>query len=196
MIRSTINNEQWYKSMLAGNASIVLGDFELITTTLVPSAVSDVTFSSLATYASTYKHLQIRIVARTDRASYVDSAMIQFNADTGTNYRAHYLIGNGTTVTSGADPQGDRIYAARISGNNGGTSVFGSGVCDILDAYSSTKNTTTRSLTGYNTSSGSEIYVFSGLWLNTNSLTSIKLFPNVGTNFVTGSRFSLYGIRG
>ena len=179
----------------AGGAPAIASSYELIESKILGSAQTSITFSGLATYASTYKHLQIRIVARTDRASYVDSAMIQFNADTGTNYRAHYLIGNGTTVTSTGDAQGDRIYAARITGNNGGTSVFGSGVCDILDAYSSTKNTTTRSLTGYNTSSGSEIYMFSGLWLNTNSLTSIKLFPNVGTNFVIGSRFSLYGVK-
>jgi len=180
----------------AGAGGGFSSDYELIETQILGSSQANITFSNLNTYSSTYKHLQIRIAARTDRASYVDSAMIQFNADTGTNYRAHYLIGNGSSVTSGADVQSDRIYAARIAGANGGTSVFGAGVCDILDAYSSTKNKTTRSLSGYTTSSGSEIYLFSGLWMNTNSLTSVRLFPNVGSNFVAGSRFSIYGIRG
>jgi hypothetical protein len=36
----------------------------------------------------------------------------------------------------------------------------------------------------------------SGLWRSTASVTDIQLFPNVGTNWVTGSRFSLYGIKG
>ncbi len=188
--RSSITNDQKYRSMLAGT---VPSSEYLITSTLLDANTPSLTFD-VSSFAGVYKHLQIVIAARTDRALHVDSAMIQFNADTGTNYRAHYLIGNGTTVISAADAQGDRIYAARISGNNAGTSVFGTGICDILDPYSSTKNTTTRALAGYTSGSGSEVYLFSGLWMNTAAINSIRIFPNIGSNFVAGSRFSLYGV--
>lgn len=179
----------------SGFAPASAGSFDLLETQVLTSNESSVTFSGLSAYASEYKHLQIRIAARTDRSSHVDSAMLQFNADTGSNYRAHYLYGNGSNVLSGADNQSDRIYAGRITGANAGTSVFGAGVCDILDAYSSSKNTTIRSLSGYTTSSGSEIYLFSGLWLNQSSLTSMRLIPNIGSNFVQHSRFSLFGVK-
>ena len=87
------------------------------------------------------------------------------------------------------------LLVAWVAGPNAAADVFGSGVIDILDAYSTTKNKTIRSLNGL---SGGEVAIrlSSGTWRNTNAVTSITLFDGDGANLVTGSRFSIYGIRG
>jgi hypothetical protein len=40
------------------------------------------------------------------------------------------------------------------------------------------------------------IYLSSSAYLATASLTSVELFTTNSQNFITGSRFSLYGIKG
>lgn len=171
------------------------GSFDLISTTILGSSATSVTFD-VTGLGATYKHLQLRVAARTDRSAYVDTANIQFNNDTGSVYTRHYLGGNGSSAFSGADTSQTSMLGVRITGATAGTSVFGSGVVDLLDVFSSTKYKTIRSFSGYTTGSGSEIYLFSGLWTSTSAATSVKLLPNIGTNFVSGSRFSIYGIKG
>jgi len=169
--------------------------YELIESVVLGTATSSVTFSSLATYASTYKHLQIRLAARTDRTTLAyDFMRLRFNGDTGTNYRSHFLYGNGASVVSEAGGAGDAILLFR-AGANAATNVYGGIVLDVLDAYSSTKNTTIRALGGI-TGVNNEVALTSGLYNNTASITSVFIGPGGGTNFTAGSRFSLYGIRG
>jgi hypothetical protein len=87
------------------------------------------------------------------------------------------------------------MLGAWVAATNTTASAFGAGVIDILDAYSTTKNKTMRTLNGL---SGGEvnIRVGSGLWRNTNAITSVTIFDADSTNLVTGSRFSIYGIKG
>jgi len=170
------------------------GSYELISTTILGSSSASVTFD-VTGLGSTYKHLQLRIAARTDRSSYVDTAMIRFNGST-TNYGSHYMSGNGSSVGSSAEIGQTKIWGTRITAANAGTSVYGGGYLDILDAFSASKYKTTRSLSGYTSGSGSEVYLFSGLWMDITTISSVNLTPNIGSNFVSGSRISLYGIKG
>jgi hypothetical protein len=78
-------------------------------------------------------------------------------------------------------------------GNSNTANIFGSAVIDILDPFSTTKNTTTRSLGGHN-SSTARLYLGSGAYYSTAAVTSITVGPNSGS-ILAGSRFSLYGIR-
>jgi cytochrome P450 len=78
-------------------------------------------------------------------------------------------------------------------GNTATASAFGAGVVDILDSYSTTKNKTIRAFYGKATASN-RIALSSGFWNNTAALTQVR-FSAIGS-FVTGSRFSLYGIKG
>jgi hypothetical protein len=66
------------------------GAYELISTTILGSAQSSVVFD-VSSYTSTYKHLQIRVVTRTDRGANEDILGIRFNGDTGSNYITHLL---------------------------------------------------------------------------------------------------------
>lgn len=172
----------------AGAGGVVAGAYELIETQVLASAQASVVFSSLGTYSATYKHLQIRATHLSSGAGAVDLLM-RLNADTGSNYNNHALVGNGSAVSSIA---GTSTSSMRIGFVAGGQ--FGASITDILDAYSTTKNKTSRTLVGA-IADVNEIQLASAAWRNTASITSITLLPSAG-NIATGSRFSLYGIRG
>jgi hypothetical protein len=176
----------------------VASDYELIETQILASATSSITFSSLGTYSSTYKHLQIRMVAQNDSAGtgFVDDG-IRFNGDTGSNYNSHVLFGNGSSVGSFDmnSAFGATAIWGTVSTRIGTTSAYAPNIIDILDAYSTTKNKTIRRLSG--STGGSAIIIMgSGLWRSTSSTTSLTLFGRGGDSYTIGSRFSLYGIKG
>jgi hypothetical protein len=189
--------------ILAGVGAGPKGDYESIATTTVGSGgVSSVTFSSIP---ATYKHLQVRWMARssstgTDRAS----VALSYNGDTGSNYVAHYLLGDGASAASG-NPAGSGAannYTGGISCITAGlatASIFGVGIIDILDYANTNKYKTSRSLTGQDqNSSNGRVQLVSGLWLSTSAITSITLQVNTEftSNFTQYSSFALYGIKG
>ena len=178
----------------AGTGGVAAGAYELISSTVLGSNTPSVTFSSLGDYASTYKHLQVRVVARTVRTEVNDSIITRFNGDTGSNYAYHRLYGTGSSVASSAGASQTSILTGETSGNTNTSNAFFALVIDILDPYSTSKNTTTRWLNG-GASSFNHIQLGSGLWNNTASVTSFALQPLNSANFLTGSRFSIYGIR-
>jgi hypothetical protein len=169
-------------------------DYELITTTVLTGNTASVTFSNLGDYSSTYKHLQIRFTGRTTRSANSDVLAMRLNGDTGSNYAYHQLNGNGSIVESDAGTSQAQMRAGRITAASAAASAFGTGVVDILDPYSSSKNTTIRSLTGYSIASEPIVTLFSSFFNNTASITQITLF-GLFNDLVSGSRFSLYGVK-
>jgi hypothetical protein len=182
----------------AGAGGGVAGDYELIESQILGSSQASVVFSSLATYASTYKHLQVRMATRTTSTSFNRSDLImRINADTGNNYAAHYLFGSGSSVGSANDINVSWMYVGSITTNLDTTGSFAGGVLDLLDAYSTTKNKTTRSFSGrMGGSSPYNIGLNSSHWRNTASVTSLTFSTLDASSLVAGSRFSLYGIKG
>jgi hypothetical protein len=172
----------------AGGAALI-PDYDLLETQILGSTEASITFSSLGTYASTYKHLQIRMTARLSGANGIDAYI---NGDTGSNYAGHLLRGNGSTVTSFARSSSSTL---QIADSTSTANVFTGAVVDILDFASSTKNTTIRSFTG-DAGGQTFIQIWSGLWNNTAAVTSIEIYGRAATTLQIGSRFSLYGIRG
>jgi len=168
--------------------------YDLLETTTLGSSASSVTFSGLGSY-SDYAHLQIRWLVRSSKSSTGDAMVLNINGDTGNNYRAHMLRGSGSTVTSAAFLDQNRIEVCNIIGDTGATGNFNAGVMDLLDFASTSKNKTFRQLSGQTTNS-QNIEFRSGLWQSTSAITSLVFDQETGPNFVTGSRFSLYGIKG
>ena len=181
-------------ALFNAGAAAAAGDYESIATVTVGSGgAANVEFTSIAT---DWTHLQIRCIARTDRASTSDALKVTFNSDTGANYAYHQLYGQGTSVISGGGSSASQIYADRMSAASATASIFGAAVIDILDYANTNKYKTLRSLGGVDLNGSGEMHLDSGLWQNTNAITSIKLVPNVGPNFVQYSHFALYGIKG
>lgn len=173
-------------SMLAGYES---NYFHHLETVRLGGSAASVTFSNLARY-SDYQHLQVRMVARVSSGGSNSRVRFQING-TGT-LAWHGLQGTGSTVTSEAITSSSYGYAGRVPGTGATTSAFAATVMDILDPFDTSKNTTTRSLTG---SAAIEVALWSNVWLSTDAISSIVFTDNEGGSFIAGSRFSLYGLK-
>ena len=160
----------------------------IATVTVGAGGAADVTFSSIA---ATYTHLQVRGIARS--TSTECDVKVQLNGDTGSNYAYRRMYGTGSSVgADGSSGQTTMFYCGRI---NAGTSLFGANIIDILDYTNTNKYTTLRALMGFDANGSGYVSLGSGLWNNTNAVTSIKLIPHAG-NFAQYTHFALYGIKG
>lgn len=177
----------------AGAGAGETNSFELISTTVLGSSASTVTLNSIP---GTYKHLQVRLTARASDTGSWDFMMMRFNSDTSSTYSRHDLNGNGAGVSSSFAQNTNGMALVRVTANGGPTSAFGAGVIDILDYANTSKNKTVRALGGQLGTSAKDINLSSGMWPSTSVVTSITFVPVFSANILTGSRFSLYGIKG
>jgi hypothetical protein len=180
------------QAQAAGDVSF--GSYDLLATEILTSSAASVTFSSLGDYAADYQHLQLRYTVRhADSTAGVPDLLVRLNGDTGSNYSWHMLFGNGSSVSSFAATSTSSMRIGATPKNSETLGAFEAGVTDILDPFETTKYTTIRPLSG-RAQTTNFIGLFSGSWRNVNSLTSITLLPD-SSNLITGSRFSLYGIK-
>lgn len=177
------------------SAGGVVGDFEHIETVTVGSGgAASVTFSSIA---STYKHLQIRGITRSTASAIAAEVYVRLNSDTGSNYVAHWVYGNGSNAFSGGSATSTTVMRViQTSAANGTASCFGAFVADLLDYSSTSKNKTLRTLAGYelNTTDGS-IGLNSGLWMNNTTAVNAVTVSLSSGNLAQHSTISLYGVK-
>jgi hypothetical protein len=174
----------------------ITSSYESIATqTVGAGGAASVTFSSIP---QTYKHLQIRGIAR--GTSTVNAFVMQFNGDTTTaNYNSHILYGDGTSALAQAQGNYPYVYTGTMPTSSDTANVFGGNVIDILDYTSTSKNKTSRAIGAYDVNGATGyIVVWSGLWLATPAaITSVTLLPNASIgNFAQYTSFALYGIKG
>ena len=182
---SVKNGRTVYGSMLAGNTAFKPTSFESIATVSLSSSAASVTFSSIP---ATYTHLQVRaIILGTGAISYQP---MTFNSDTGSNYTNHGITatGAGTPSAFGEANHGFISHQDAVA-----TNPFAM-VMDILDYANTNKYKTVRTLGGYDANGSGTLTFRSGLWRNTNAITTIKIEPNTN-NYAQYSHFALYGIK-
>ena len=171
---------------------VSLTNYESIqTVTVGGGGAANVEFTSIP---ATYSHLQVRGIARGTTADTLVLVRIQLNSDTGSNYARHNINGDGSTAVAAADASQTVGGVGNISAANATASIFGTIVCDILDYANTNKYKTIRSLSGNDRNGSGTVGLFSSLWLNTNAITSIKVFP-AAANFAQYTTFALYGIK-
>lgn len=183
--QSTIANTQKYRNM---NGSYVASSDYKLDETVVTSSVASVTFD-VSSYVGSYNNLQIRFAGRSVRASLADDFRIRFNGSTST-YSVHYLYGDGSNAYSASDPYNSMYIGTHPAASDTST-IFGVGIVDILDVFSSNKNKTLRALVGRRANTGS-IMLASGAYLSTTPISSITIYAQ-NADIAAGSRFSLYG---
>ena len=191
-------------SQISGHLFAPSGAYDSIATTTLSTSTATITFSSIP---ATYTHLQIRYLAKTNRATYgVDDGFITLNSDvTGANYYSHFLYGDGSSAT-----------ASQSAGNGGGgqgifwpfvfstTQIspvgFAGGVIDVLDYANTNKYKTLRCLAGFDANGGTaggyggQVIFASGAWFSTAAANNITIKAN--GSFQQYSQFALYGIKG
>jgi hypothetical protein len=161
-----------------------------IATTTLTTTTATVTFSSIPDY---YEHLQVRVLARSTGGNVQSYIKLEANSDTtGTNYYSHYIQADGSTVAAG--PNANISIHYDIAGANATASVFGAIILDILDYSNSNKYKTIRGLGGTDNNGSGRMNLTSGLWMNTNKISSLTFTPFSGS-FAQYSSFALYGIK-
>jgi hypothetical protein len=176
------------------SAGAVPSNEYLIETVVLGANAASVTFNNLSQYAGVYKHLQLITSVRSSFNSTYGNFGLRFNGDSGSNYFGHRLLGTGSSVFSQYLGTRNYMYIAESTGAQNTENSFMSAVLDILDPFSSSKNTTVRSLTGHTSGSSHGIGILSGAWNNTSAISSLTILEAENANWVSGSRFSLYGV--
>ena len=169
--------------------------YESIATTTVGSGgQATISFTSIP---STFKHLQIRILARSNYAVQLqDYLKLRYNSDTGANYSVHNLFGDGSTTTAQGFASQNENWIQRISAAGATASAFGVAVVDILDYADTSKYKTMRNLGGVDNNGSGRVYLTSGSWQNTAAINRIDITAGDGSSLDQHSSFALYGIKG
>jgi len=145
---------------------------------------------------STYKHLQIRFIARGTSANVFITQGFRINSDTGANYANHRLVSTGGVMYSQASTSDTQGYiGATAAASSPNANIYSGNVIDILDYSNTNKYKTIRLLSGVNDGTNEEFQMRSAVWMNTAAITSVNLFLASGS-FNTNSSFALYGIKG
>jgi hypothetical protein len=180
-----------------GAPPFVAGNYDSISTVTVGSGgSSSIDFTSIP---STYTHLQIRGIARSTLAGTAeDNILIRLNSDTGSNYSAHALAGDGSVVYIAAAAASQTSgFGAAIPRAGVTSGVFGAFVYDLLDYANTNKYKTIRYVGSFDRNGGGNVIFGSAAWLSTSATTSITMFPAGGSaSFPQYSQFALYGIKG
>ncbi len=182
-----------------GTTVIQTGAFESIATVSVGAGGSStISFNSIP---STYKHLQIRAIARdTNSNSQINSLYISFNGVGGTSYAWHRMEGFGTgTPTRGGVGSTGNIWIGPAATNGYSSNIFAGHIIDIVDYANTNKYKVVKHIGGFDTngtgSEPGEIAMTTGLFMDTTAISSISISVG-GQSQVQYSRFALYGIKG
>jgi hypothetical protein len=154
--------------------------YEKIATNTLGSTTTTVTFSSIA---GTYTDLVLIIAGTSIGNDY--SITLRFNSDTGSNYSASFLQGNGTTVSSSRDNNQTAMNAGSITSSQSNS---------IISIQNYSNASAYKTVLSRGNASGARTRFYSGLWRNTSAITSVAVSTN-GSDFATGCRFTLYGIK-
>jgi len=180
-------------SAMSGNLFAPSGAYDSIATVTASGSSATLEFTSIP---STYTHLQIRMLTRSTRSATSSNIFIGFNSDTTTaNYYGHMIQGDGASATAAARIGTSTSFMSATSAASNTSGIFSGVVIDVLDYANTSKYKTSRGLSGYDANGSGLIYLASGLWMNTNAVTSIQLTDPLG-NFASGSVATLYGIKG
>jgi len=159
--------------------------YDCIATTTLGSATATVTFSSIS---GSYTDLVLVINAGMSSTSF--SWYAYLNSDTGSNYSATGLIGNGSTASSSRLSNTNNGIV--IGGWNGYTTTIKTAIVQLMNYSNSTTYKTV--LSRYSESDGT-VEATVALWRNTAAITTIQVRTNSSPNFASGSTFTLYGIK-
>lgn len=160
-----------------------------IATNELSASASSVTFSNIP---QGYTDLKVVFSVRTDRADNSDGILCKPN-NSAANATQVLLFGAGSG--SPASQTTTVIVAGTATAANDTANTFGNSEIYIPN-YNSTTTFKSMSVDGVNENNATTAYAVlrANLWSNNSAITSLVFSPQVGTNFVANSTFTLYGI--
>jgi hypothetical protein len=178
---------------LSSGVAASTSSYESIATGTGTGLSATISFTSIP---STYKHLQIRGIAKDTFAnSNVFGMYVTFNSDTGSNYASHRLGGSSSAIYATGYASQTSIELRSYSVGNSATNIMGVSIMDIQNYTNTSQNKTLRAFGGVDKNGTGNIELCSGLWQNTSAITRIDLVTS-GTLWSSSTTFALYGIKG
>lgn len=174
----------------AGNGAYAT---EVIAETVLGSAAASIDFTSIP---ATYSHLTVHLLGNGDDAAATVALGLRFNGDTGGNYDASALKGNGSTATAASAASQTSAQIAELVAT--GTAAGGAQTALTLDipGYASTTFRKSFTTTSFARSTSSRlVQVWSGMWNSTAAINQVTLLAGAG-NFKAGTIVTLYGKKG
>jgi hypothetical protein len=169
--------------------------YTLIASNTLGASATSVTFSAIP---STYTDLVLRLSLRGDQANYSEIILLEFNGSAAANYSYTAIRANGSTADS---VRGSAQTYGRVGYANSGNSTADTfGNAEIyIPSYTASQNKPFSGIgmSENNSATAGEAWItpYATLWSNTSAITSIKISPINGPNWVSGSSFYLYGIK-
>lgn len=157
--------------------------YEPLATTTLSSAAADVTFSSIS---GSYTDL-VLICSVLGTSGVTSNVVARVNSDTGSNYSFTYILGNGSSAASGRGSNQTRWAPGEQSAS------FENPTLMYFFNYSNT--TTYKTMISRRNTVSNLTSAFVNLWRSTSAINSIYLYNASGYLFLSGSTFTLYGIK-
>lgn len=143
-----------------------------------------------------YNHLIIFCAVETDNAAYYDFLHGQFNGDTGNNYAETYAGSINGAASNGQFLTRDDFGVSITTGSSATTGAMGSAIL-FIPHYNSNQWKTVIKLEGTVEYAASQMLIFNtfATWKSTNPVRSIRVFPETGSNILSGSIITVLGVK-
>ena len=161
-----------------------------LATQTLGSSTATVTFSSIP---ATYTDLVAVLSVRGANAANSGAAFFTVNNDTSSLYSNTRLYANGTSALSIRESNQTQTRVGEIVWNNATAGIFSPCIIHLMN-YSNTTTFKTFLTRNSSTTTDTLIDQFVELYRSTSAINRID-FNCGGSNFATGSTFSLYGIK-
>ena len=142
---------------------------------------------------SQYMDLTIISYARSAETATDRQLNMQLNNDTGSNYNAQNLRGNGSSAYAGFTADGPRFEIGEIPAASSGANIFGATVTTLFDINSG-KFKSGVSQTANDRDGSGFVYLWALSWASQAPITEIDLYDLYGGDFLNASSFSLFGV--
>lgn len=192
---STVTTLQTYTSSAH---NVIVGDIVDHESRIVaaPKIIETITLTGTGTIAfsnipQTYTSLEVIVHARASVAAITTAAGLQFNGDTGTNYRFTRLQINNTSISGDTGVTNSSIEMFVFPGSTSTANVFGAARA-IVPFYRSNRVKSSVGEGSSVTATAAECYHRhgSGYWNNTAAITSVA----ISVSLLSGSSATLIGI--
>jgi hypothetical protein len=162
--------------------------YKPIATQTLGSAAASVTFSSIpATYTD------LILIFNGGKSLVGSSVDFRFNSDSGSNYSFTELYGNGSSA--GSSRVSNVTYGSLAYNNVPDSGLTSTIIMNIMNYSNTTTNKTAVSRNGQIGTTYPGTGAIVNLWRSTTAINTITLSNSSAADFVTGSTFTLYGIK-
>lgn len=163
-------------------------NYTSIASILLGSGWGTYTFTNIP---QSYSHLQLRVMSR-NAGTGISNPYLNFNLDSGNNYSFHWLLGNGSSPSTGNVINGTGSWISDSPGTSTTSNCWQVSITDILYYTSLSRFKTIRSIGGYDANGSGTVSIYSGVW---NSLAPISTISfTLNGSFLPNSTLSIYGI--